>query len=192
MRLAPLASLSGHIVYEPLLPGYVFIKKDLAPHPKKNKTKKKRVVPLLCPLTVWPWKKQSHLATGAKWRVRRAGKPSDASAREGENTTRRGGEGEEWVQTSNCVPSGRQKVFKRKLGDSCGHDEPDASLLSFKGNPATLSSQQQQWIRKEESSSSLLLLPASKESRKKKSWSRFESDRKKRRKNTEVWKRLLS
>lgn len=61
----PSGSSQGvYIVSEPLLPRYVFIKKRSG-----SPIQKTWAVSLqLCPLTVWPWQKQSHLATRAKWK----------------------------------------------------------------------------------------------------------------------------
>lgn len=70
----------------------------------------------LCPLTVWPWHKQSHLATRPKWRKRCAGKLSDALMKE--NTIHEGEEEKEkWgvkyknqPQTVSCL--GERKCSK--------------------------------------------------------------------------------
>lgn len=134
----PSGSSQGvYIVSEPLLPCYVFIKKRSG-----SPIQKTWAVSLqLCPLTVWPWQKQSHLATRAKWKKKRcAGKPSDASLRE--NTAKEGEEeGEEWgVKNTYKLQNvwylrEREQMLDRKLFVSSGHDEFDASFSTLLQKP---------------------------------------------------------
>lgn len=89
--LGPLASLWEYIVSLNLFSLAMFsLKRSGAPIQKTW-----AVSLLLCTLAVWSWQKQSHLATGAKWRKRFAGKLSDLSVRE--NTSHEGEEeGGKW------------------------------------------------------------------------------------------------
>lgn len=73
----PLAFLWEYIVSDPLFSCYVFIKKHWLCSPKNLGSLSLQ----LCPLTVWPWQKQSHLATRAKGRKRCTGKLSNTSVR---------------------------------------------------------------------------------------------------------------
>lgn len=119
-------SWGAHIVSEPLLLCYVFIKKDLALQSKKTWA----VSLQLCPLTVSALAETKSPSNPGKmketlcWETIRCLSERDNGERRKEKS--------EGLRISTnfklCAVCEREKMLDRKLGDSSGHDELDVSF----------------------------------------------------------------